>query len=76
MGQSAQHSLKKDPSVGKLLEVVKENSATTAGIDKLQQFHLNALQQDKDRLSTGKPVLGGGVAGSKYLIGSNFQIEK
>ena len=56
------NSLKKDPSH-------KQLGAQNQQVNALQQYHLNQLQLNTNsRLSSSKPILGGGVAGSKYII--------
>ena len=43
----------------------------------LQQYHLNQLHSNShanSRLSSSKPILGGGVAGSKYVVRNNREL--
>jgi hypothetical protein len=65
---SGHNTLKKDSSS----KVLGNNSQMNA----LQQYHLNQMHnQINSRLSSSKPILGGGVAGSKYMIKSQLGQE-
>jgi len=61
-----QISLKKDSSTKQLgLQNVQDK------VNALQQYHLGQMltnSNSNNRMSSSKPILGGGVAGSKYLM--------
>jgi hypothetical protein len=67
--QTNTQGIKKEASLKQLGLNVQNSGA--ANPNSLQQYHLNQLHSNShanSRLSSSKPILGGGVAGSKYVV--------